>query len=101
MPHYLTVTREGGIPLQEWLAFIGGSDVLRAAEPITGVNPFTKEPTLFHPAPGAADFETAAGTCSIEWGDDKLFATVPDDEAATHIVEEAARAMRANIRPTD
>jgi hypothetical protein len=58
--------------------------------PRCGINPFTKQPTLFHPAPGAAFFKTPAGRCSVEYRDGTLVLSSGHADAASVAVEIAS-----------
>ena len=60
------------------------------------MNPFTKKPTTFKPAPGTAIFTTASGACSITFQDGSLSAVVTDEEAMAFI-EQIAAAFEATI----
>jgi hypothetical protein len=85
----------GVISLDEWTAYIASSPVLKTMPRREGINPFTKETILFHPSPGAANFESAGGRGSIGFRDGALIASVP--EAGESVVAEIARALGAVV----
>jgi hypothetical protein len=98
MADRLSITRDdpGGIPLDEWLQYIAASAVVRPVPPRDGVNPFTKQPTVFRPPAGAAVFRTVGGDCFIEYRDGELLLSGAT-EHATAVASEIARAMRARV----
>jgi hypothetical protein len=98
MPNTLTITRSqsGGIALDEWKRYVAASAMIRPIPPKEGANPFTKQPTLFHPPPGAAAFETSAGRCSIEYREGTLIVS-GSIEQGMPMLTEIARAMSATI----
>jgi hypothetical protein len=46
--HIGYVVRDSGIPLAEWLTFASARSSLRKEPPVTGINPITKRPMLYH-----------------------------------------------------
>ena len=94
----VTISRGAGVPisLEEWTSYLTASKSLRPAAPREGVNPFTRQPTLFRPAPGAAVLPTPAGDFAIEYRDGVLIATGPVDDGM-HVVNEIARELKASV----
>jgi hypothetical protein len=101
MSQLLVVTRPGGIPLDEWVAYVSRSATLRLVAPREGMNRFTRRPHVFHPAPGAAYFDLPhVGPCSIEYRDGALHSTAPDSDAA-HVIAMIAADLNATAIPAN
>src|SRR2546423_1084479 len=98
MENYQVIAREGGIPLDEWLSHVSRSSVLELAPSRQGINPFTRQPTVFKPAAGAASFQNNSGRCSIEYKSGELIVFAMGADAMP-ILMEIARSLGANIRP--
>lgn len=84
------------ISLDDWLQYISSSPILRKAQPRSGINPFTKKPTEFKPALGAAVFTTGFGECSIVFHLGVLSAEVSDPEAMG-LIEQIAADLNATV----
>jgi hypothetical protein len=102
----LILSRQGNISLQEWLSYVSQSSIIKLTKPRQGVNPFTKLPHLYHPAPGSASFETEIGHVSISYQSGTLEFVLPSVEQLDHdsanpggrrIIEEIAQALNATI----
>lgn len=74
------------------MAYLATSSLARLVPPREGVNPFTKKPTTFHPAPGSATCpgEGSTESCSIRFQNGKLIVTGPTDRCLDSINELAA-----------
>ena len=95
---HFTIRRKLGaaaISLDEWTAFISSSPMLKPAPPKEGINPFTKKPALFHPAPGSAYFEGAGGRCSLGFNQGTISGECSDADFSA--VTELANALRAVV----
>jgi len=57
------------ISLDQWLSYVASSSIV-TAQPRTerkGINPFTKQPTVYRCAPGGAFFDGPQGRCEIQY----------------------------------
>lgn len=100
MEDQLTITRSnpGGIPLADWLRYLATSTIVHPVPPREGINPFTKQATVFKPPAGAAVFHTARGDCFIEYRDGALLVGGATEHGMA-VVREIARAMHAAVTP--
>ena len=99
---HFTIRREPGaaaISLDEWTAFVESSPILKPAPPKEGINPFTKQPVLFHPAPGSAYFDGAGGQCSFGFRDGALAidASAADRDAIAQIAKELNAVIEIDV----
>lgn len=93
------IKRAGGpIEPEEWKRVIAAHSALQPIPPRTGINPFTKEPVLFHAPDGAAYyFEDGqkVGNLALEEGEIKTTG-VP-----AAVCEEIAAALSAELHEGD
>jgi len=95
---HFTICRKPGaaaISLDEWTAFISSSPMLKPAPSKEGINPFTKKPTLFHPAPGSAYFDGTGGRCSLGFNAGTISGDCSDEDFGA--VTELADALHAVV----
>lgn len=60
------------IEIEAWEQEIDLNPLLEVSNPVKGINPFTGEPQLFHPAPGSASIRYEGKVIgSIEWSMDE------------------------------
>jgi hypothetical protein len=96
--HIMTKRGVGGkIVLSDWLDHVAKSGILKLNPPRKGINPFTKKPLEFHPAPGSSYFETPNGRCSIEFQTGQLVLRAEDDKALP-IIQQIADSLGATFR---
>jgi hypothetical protein len=90
------------IPLGRWLDFVASSSLLHANPPIErrGVNPFSKQPTIFRSGPGGAFFEGPAGRCDIEYHAGGLIIRGAVGQAEL-IVQQIAAELDADVQTYD
>jgi hypothetical protein len=102
MPTYIMTKREVGraIALSEWLDYMAQSENLRPYPAHKGINPFTKKPIEFRPAPGSSFFETPHGDCSIEFQNGQLVLRAKDNDALP-MIRQIADAIGATFRIDD
>lgn len=90
------------ISREQWLSYLAASPVLQAIAPAEhqGMNPFTKEPTVFRSPPGAAYFQGPRGRCEIEYHAGSLVIRGAAGHAEA-IVDEIAQSLGAEVERFD